>query len=206
METKAFRSRSLARLTEAGITIPTALPSIGDFSLRPADEILDRIICLNAVAAVAYGFSREHASAWLSREQLFANLTEDERLFISKGVGDADTFKIQVEGIWALSWIVGIVKEIDFWRECDPHFVTLLPNLKSAESSSGFRARARVRDNAAVGAEADLAYCLHWTIREADIHGAPVPAGITPYIVTQRRRAFDWAIGDSAWDEVSDDT
>jgi len=206
METRDFRSQSLVRLAKVGISIPSSLPLLDDFSVRPIDEIVDRILCLNAVAATAHGFNEKRAIAWLSNEHLLGNLTEDERSFLTAGVGDAETFKVQVEGMWALSWMIGIVDKIDFQRECDPRFVAMLPNLKIAESSSSFRTRARLREHAAIGTEADLAYCLHWAIREAEINGTPAPAGIAPYIVTQRRRALDWAIGNQVWNDVSTDT
>ena len=50
METRAFRPQSIARLAKAGISIPPSLPLIDDFSVRPIGEIVDRILCLNAVA------------------------------------------------------------------------------------------------------------------------------------------------------------
>lgn len=206
METKAFRSQSLARLAKVGILLPSSLPLIDDFSVRPIEEIVDRILCLNAVAAAAHGFSGERATAWLSGEHLLGKLTEDERSFLGRGNGKAEAFKVQVEGMWALSWMTGIVDEIDFQRQCDPRFVTLLPNLKIAENSSSFRTRAHLRGHAAIGAEVDLAYCLHWAVREAEISGTPAPAAIAAYIVVQRRRALDWAIGNQGWNEVPIDT
>jgi hypothetical protein len=201
-----FRSRSVARLAEVGINVPSSLPLLDDLSLRPAEEILDRLICLHAVAAVARGFDREKAYAWISQEGTLENLTQDERKLILTGAGDLDVFKVQVEGMWALSWVLSIVPRLDFWSGCDSRFVTMLPDLKKGESSSNFRARAQLRSEIEVGIQCDLAYCLHWALREAELKGSQPPRGLTPYIVTERRRALEWAIGTDAWDMISLDT
>ena len=206
METSDFRSKSITRLAKVGISIPSTLPLLDEFSLRPAEEILDRLTCLNAVAAVAHGFDREKASAWLAEEGMLDELTKDERSLLRTGAGDLDKFKVQVEGMWALAWIANIVPGLDFWRGCDPRFVTMLPDLKKGERSCKFRARARLRDAAEVGVECDLAYCLHWTLREAEIKGDRLPKGINPYVVVERHRALEWAIGIDAWDVISLDT
>lgn len=206
METREFRSKSVARLAKAGIVVSTGLPLIDNFSVRPLPEILDRIICLNAVAAAAHGFPKESALAWLSKEGTLENLTSEECLFLTSNGEGTDEFKVQVEGIWALAWILGMVSDFDFWRECDPRFVTILPDLRTAENSAIFRARAHLRSEAEIGIEVDLAYCLHWIVRNAGVNGKHVPAGIIPYIVRERRRALEWAIGGEAWDRVPLDT
>lgn len=206
METKVFRSESLRRLAKAGIAIPATLPLIDDFSIRPMPEILDRIVCLNAVAAVAHGFNKDLAAAWLGREGVFDRLTDAERLLFDSSAADMQGFKIQVEGLWALAWIAGIVDDFDFWQKCDPAFATMLPDIKTAESSSSLRSRARLREAGEIGAEADLAYCLHWALREAELNHEATPAGLIPYIVVERRRALEWVIGNEGWESVPLDT
>ena len=206
METSEFRSMSLVRLSKAGVAIPSTLPLLDEFAVRSVEEILDRLLCLNAVAAVAHGFDREKASAWLSQEGLLDNLTQGEHSLLLSGAGNLDAFKVQVEGMWALAWVANIVAVLDPWRGCDPRFVTMLPDLKKAESSSTFRRSARLRNETEIGVECDLAYCLHWTLREAEMKGDRPPKGITPYVVVERRRALEWAIGIDAWDMISLDT
>lgn len=206
METNLFRSRSRALLSKAGVDIPETLPAIGEFSVRPEWELLDRIVCLNAVAAVAHGFSRDKASVWLAQEGMLEKLTDDERLLLDSGCGDLDRFKVQVEGMWALAWLLSIVANLDFWRGCDPRFVTMLPDLRTNENSSKFRSRASIRTKTEIGQELDLVYCLHWAIREAEIKDENPPKGITPFVVVERRRALDWAVGNMRWNEVPLDT
>lgn len=206
METEVFRSKSLAQLAKVGVTLPATLPMIDEFAVRPLREIVDRIICLNAVAAVAHGFDKEKASAWLSQERMLENLTDDERSLFKSGASGFDRFKVQVEGMWALTWLVSIVPNLDFWRGCDPRFVTMLPSLKIAESASNFRSRARLRNEIEIGAELDLAYCLHWALRQAELNGEKPPKGLIPFVVVERRRALEWSIGHADWHKVSLDT
>jgi len=206
MESKQFRVKSLTWLSKVGISVPERLPLIDDFSIRPKGDILDRIICLNAVAAAAYGFDKIRAYSWLSQEKMLEKLTESERSFLISDVGNVDIFKTQVEGMWALAWIVNIVQSLDFWSQCDPHFVAMLPDLKTAESSSKFRARTHLRNKTEIGFEVDLAYCLHWFLRDAEINGNKLPKGVINYLVMERRRALEWAIGNEVWDGVSLDT
>lgn len=201
-----IRSRSLSVLNAHGLSVPNSLPTLGMANLRPSQDILDRLFCLNAVAAAAYGFDSAKAISWLHQQRLYENLTRAERAFLERGEGERDTFKVQVEGMWALAWALNIVPEIDFWRDCNSSFVTLLPNLKTGEGVTRTMDQADRRAGDQILAACDLSYCLHWVIREALIKGDPFPPGLKPYVVIERRRALDWMLSEDAWDAVSVDT
>jgi hypothetical protein len=99
------------------------------------------------------------------------------------------------------------VDELDFGRRCDDDFIAKLPNLKTGEPAAGFRRRARLREADEIGAELDLAYCLHWAVREASLAGNAPPPGMVPsYVVVERRRALEWLAGKDDWDATSLDT
>jgi hypothetical protein len=108
--------------------------------------------------------------------------------------------------MWALTWAIGIVSELNFAKDCDNHFVLLLPNLKQNQSSSEFRNRINPRPIEQVVAACDLAYCLHWAIRELELHGKPSPDGFKAYRIIERRRALDWFLSKKQWDEIPLDT
>ena len=168
--------------------------------------IARRLFCLNTVAAVAYGFSAVSALAWLGREQLDAELTEDERAFMNHGKGNPSAFQIQVEGMWALAWTLGIVSELDFWSPCRSDFVTVLPNLKVGEGVERTLRNVKARGGDAILAACDLSYCLHWRIREWLLVGEALPQGLDPHLVIERRRALEWVLGSDDWDVVNLDT
>lgn len=55
----------------------------------------------------------------------------EERAFVQEAHADVDVFKRQDEGLWVLAWSLGLTDTLDFWRDCDPRFVHLLPDLRS---------------------------------------------------------------------------
>jgi hypothetical protein len=124
----------------------------------------------------------------------------------SKEAAGQSAFKMQIEGMWALVWAMGMVNNMNFGQECDDHFVLMLPNLKQSQSSAAFRAQADPRSLQHVISALDLAYCLHWGIREAELVGQQLPRNLKPVIVVERRRAFEWLLSKDEWDEVQLDT
>lgn len=206
MDAESIRAVSSSIAASAGILIPSTLPLLDAGSLRNQDEIVDRLLVLTAVAAASYGFDRPKALAWLAQEELDGLLTREEALFLKSGKGKKEVFAVQIEGMWALAWGVALVSKLDFWKDCDDHFVSLLPNLKIGESGRKLRDSARLRPHKEIFASCDLAYCLHWALRQADIQGASPLGGLKHYVVVERRRALEWSLGSDGWDAVSLDT
>jgi hypothetical protein len=206
MGSDPIRAISSSIAASAGILIPSTLPLLDAGSLRNREEIVDRLLVLTAVAATSYGFDRSKALAWLAQEKLDGLLTQDEALFLKEGKGREEVFQVQIEGMWALAWCIALVQDLDFWQDCDSQFVSKLPNLKVGESGRKLRDAARLRPLKEVFAACDLAYCLHWALRQAEIDGARPPGGLKHYVVVERRRALEWTLGSDSWDAVSLDT
>lgn len=143
---------------------------------------------------------------WLNQEALTDSLSEQEKRFVFEGAGEFDRFKVQVEGMWALAWAMGIVNELNFDKDCNNRFVTMLPNLKQSQSSADFRKKANPRPLEQVVTGCDLAYCLHWAIRQSELAGKRPPGNLKLYVVVERRRALEWFLSKEVWDEVSLDT
>lgn len=189
-----------------GYEVNDALPYLDDrFAPRPVAEVVDRLLSLLSVVACSYGFDSQLALSWLDREHLSANLTEREAEFL-RGRGDKLSFQMQVEALFALAWAVGLPVEMDYSKPCPNDLVRLLPDLKRQESSSAFRASAHLRTDKEIVSALDLAYCLHWAIRQAESEERPTPGRVPPHVVTERRRAFEWLGGNEQWDEVALDT
>lgn len=98
-----IRDSSRSVLTAHGLFVPDGLPALDVVNLRSTRDILNRLFCLNAVAATSYGLDSTKAISWLRQEQLDEELTQPERSFLEHGEGDRDAFKVQVEGMWALA-------------------------------------------------------------------------------------------------------
>ena len=207
MDLKRIRDESVEAARQLGVQLLTTLPLLdAGLEMRSASETTSRILAMNAVAATAYGFDKAKAIAWLNQEALTNSLSEQERRFIFESVGLPDRFKVQVEGMWALAWAMGIANELNFAKDCDNRFVMMLPNLKQSQSSADFRKKANPRPLEQVVAACDLAYCLHWAIRQSELVDKRSPGNLKPYVVVERRRALEWLLSKEAWDDVPLDT
>jgi hypothetical protein len=207
METDQIRSKSLSILAKAGLSILISLPVLDDgLELRDQDEVLNRLLSMGPVAAASCGFDRVKSLAWLRREKLVASLTDAEIRFLERGDGPPEHFQTQIEAMWVLAWALCLVPQLDFWKDCDNHFVTLMPNLKVSQSSSELRRKAQLRPRDELVTACDLAYCLHWVIRQAEIEGKEPPSGLKSYVIVERRRALEWLLSKESWDAISLDT
>lgn len=200
------RQASTALLLAKGITVPGHLPELDGSLSRSEAEVVNRLLCLHALAAVAYGLPREAALDWIKVESLEDGLEPTETQFLYDGTGNPQLYQSQVEAMYALAWALGHYPRMDLLADCDSRFVHRLPNLKVKEPSSAFRRDSKLRSGDEVLSMADLGYCLHWAMREAQVTGTLLRSNPSPLVVEQRRRAFEWLVGREDWTEVSLDT
>lgn len=201
------RKKSLAAAKQLGYPVNGALPLLDQLAVvRTADEVVDRILAMLCTAASAYGFDNQKATAWLGREAKVDLLTDAERGHLRTKAGDRRSFTIQIEGMWALAWSIHSVPTLDFGEPCPQDFVTRLPDLKGNGSSREFRDTANVRQASEIISACDLAYCLHWAIRDAQLRNVKVPGKVEDYVVVERRRALEWLLADEPWEGISLDT
>lgn len=206
METQQARDRSLAITAKAGISIPAHLPLLDPIRLQGRDAVIDRALCLNVILCMAHGFNRSRGRDWLSREGLLGKLSEKERAFLETGKGDTYRLKAEVEALWALVWSLHIADELDFWADCADDLVHRMPNLHVGQSSEAFRKAAKLRSPDEILQALDLAYCLHWAVRQAHLERKAAPAGLDPESVEERRHALEWIADEIGWDDVAMDT
>lgn len=208
MDTAAIRQRSLKEAARLGYPVSAELP-LSDFDVKARDvnELVDRCLVLHALIAVSYGFPRDAVRAWLGQEDLIGALSASERRYLDAGDASDDEFYRGVsESVWALIWALGLAPKLDFAKPCPDDLVRMLPNLKTAESSSTFRSRAEQRSTDELVAAADLAYCLHWAVTDASLRGDASPGRVPVWVVVERRRALEWVLSDEDWDDVPLDT
>lgn len=205
---EAIRDKSLATARKMGFPTNDSLPLLDDIeSTKTAGEVVDRLLCIFVAAGISYGFEREKARAWLRSENLFGKLTPFEREFIENDKGSHPVFEFEIEAMWALAWILGLIPRLDFNKECSNRFAEMLPNVRLGESSKAFRATVELRPTLEIVAACDLAYCLHWGIRQAAISTRmDLPGKVPPFVIEERRRALDWFLGNEPWHEWPLDT
>lgn len=203
----SIRTRSVETAKLLGYATNPGLPLLNsDEVIREASEVIDRLLGMYCIAAVAYGFERTRALTWIERNTDAIILTSAERRFLLTGAGSTQHFKFQIEGIWALYWSCGLTDAFSFAEHCPQDFVTRLPNLKRDENSQQFKSRVRQRTTSEVVAMADLAYCIHWAVRESELRGLGQVANIQEYVIRERRHAFEWLLTSHDWDDISLDT
>lgn len=204
-----MREQNLNVAKALGYPVNESLPVLDDpEEIRSLSDTTDRMLCLNAVVASSYGFSKNKAMKWLEREGAVNHLAESEKEYLqseSDEMANAQK-QWQVEALWALAWCVGCHDQLDFADSCSDGFIQMLPDIAKDESTERFRETLNLRNVPEILQKADLAYCLHWAVRDAETRGHKAPGKVPGNVVAERRRALDWVIAEDQWDDLTLDT
>lgn len=203
---KVIREKSHAEATRLGYAVNPALPLLSTLiSLRRVEDVATRMLCMHAVSAVAHEFPSAKALKWLKDERLAGSLAPSETEFL-KEVGDIAMMQCRVNALFALAWATQIEEKLNFEMECPETLAGALPDLRVAGSSSAWRRKVSLRSDREIVEMADLAYCLHWSIRDAILRKERPQGRLHPINIIERRRGLEWLIGKDAWDDVNLDT
>lgn len=197
----AVRAASLEELRRLDMPLPPEnFPLVwesGDaVELRPAGELEARAAILNVVLARCFGMPSELAMSWLLDARLVEAVTPPEWQFVVADSGDRRSFTLHLDALFALAWLLGLVKHLDPTQPPDDRLVKFFPDLPAGEPYVAWRARmltAKVEPRAAA-AMLDLYYCLDWAHLTAEKHGTPVPGPLDSNAIGQRRWALEWAV------------
>lgn len=206
---REVREHSLNIAKQLGYAVTTDLPLLDEYDeiLRSVDDVVDRMLGMYCLGAAAYGFDRGRASKWLKANTRADPLTPIEKRYLETGEGEAQSFRLQIEAIWALYWSCGFADmEFCFDRPCPKDLVARLPELKKEEAAERLRSRAILRDVQQVVQMADTAYCIDWAMTQLALDGKKSAGTIPQFAVRERRRAMDWLLENEDWDKLSLDT
>jgi hypothetical protein len=197
----ATRAASLGELRRLGLPLPPAtFPLVwerGDeVDLRPTVNIESRAAILNVVLARCFGMPRELAMSWLLGCHLVESVTPPEWHFMVAGRGDHRSFALHLEALFALAWLLGLVKELDPVEPPDDRLIDLFPDLPAGESFGQWRARTltAVREPREAAGMLDLYYCLDWSYLALERRRHRLPGRIDSNAIGQRRWALEWAV------------
>lgn len=211
------REASLRVLHQLGLPVPaTHFPLVwepGDeVELRPRAELESRVAVLNIVLARSFGMPPEKAMEWLLDAHLVDALTRPEWHFVVADEGDQFAFALHLEAVYALAWVMGLVRDLDPLRPSVDGLVERLPNLPEGESFTAWRSRTLTapREPGEVAALLDLYYCLDWAYLESERQRLPLPGTVDSNAIGQRRWALEWAVvfhgpyhdAPLAWEEI----
>lgn len=207
MNLKAIRDKSIKSALAIGIEVSSALPLLEDvIVIRDKNEILDRCLALFATIACSYGFDKIQAKEWLQKEGLDTSVPISELRFLSGEDKNKFFFQSQVEALNAFAWILGLIDTMDFEQVCDNNLVSLFPDIKNQQSSVAFKAKTNLISIEDIVEKCDLAYCLHWGIKNLKLENEKLPVNICAHVIVERRRAFEWVLSNESWDELGMDT
>lgn len=205
-----LRRKTLLRVEDLGFPQPPAhLPLLEDnefpFTLREPEDVVQRALVLNVRINIAFRMPPDAARRWLTTNGLMSALTQRESELLDGAAAVDEHEQLQVEGLWALAWALGLTQSLDHRSYCGEELATLFPDLRADESLHAWRERAdcHLRTTTELMAELDLLYVMTWGLVDARISGSHVPGEVQPYVLWERRRALEFVRADSEdWDEV----
>lgn len=199
----AVRTHSIKQAEKLGYQTNPTLPLLDKPAhSRPEDEVFARMMCVFITSACAYGVDKTDGLGWLDREGFASALTPQELEFMEAEEADGTLFQNRVEALYVLTWSLGYVRRLNYSERSDDDFVHLFPNVKTGQTATLMRAKAKPRAVGQLFANLDLVYCLHWAIVDATVNKRRMPGDVHPEVVYQRRWALEWLLGDGDWDDI----
>jgi hypothetical protein len=167
---------------------------------------------MHAVLQLAFGAPKAVIGRWLRENGLLSALSNREQGILASPDAELDSqtktdLYWYIEAVWALVWVGSLIPELEVTKCVGGNLASLLPDLRTGASASGFRSRFALRSLPEVFRALDLYYRAHWYARDGQLHGYPT----TPFdlhIIIERRKALEWVCDASIndWDETPDDT
>lgn len=204
--------RSETILRAEGVPFFAQLPVIEtttEVLKRPKEEVALRTLCLLFVAAKGEGLGQELVEQLLEFYELRPHLSPKELAFVldnSPSQHDRIQFTWRHEAAWTLLWALGFVVELGKPAQiCDVEFGA---RTMAETTTSQFIEDSELRPIADILDQADLIYRYHWAVRNAQLKGQQIPAGLDPGVTEERHYALNWLIGctEQAWDHVTTGT
>lgn len=204
IDLRMIRQRSLFMTRRLGYPVDVTLPLLPDAGvLRDKEEVVDRMLALDAVIACASGMPPEVAFDWTQEVGITHALSPVEVAILRGRVEDVPaTLLDRMEALWALGWAASLFRGVDYTRICGPELGMIFGELDDARDVRALRKRCRLRRYEDVLAAADLSRCLCRGIEIAARQRKPAPGKVQPHVVFERRRALEWLISDTNWDDV----
>lgn len=127
-----IRAESIAIVERFGLSVSAQLPLIEiPATRRSQEEILDRMLVLNAVVASSFGFRNAKAIKWLEDQSLWDATSKVEKSLL-RSKSNPFSCSTQREGLWAMFWALGYTQSLEFGEFCSETLADQLPNLKAA--------------------------------------------------------------------------
>ena len=175
---------------------------------RTAQEIAIRAVILQGVVAVAAQVDSALIVDWFHRQGIWGYVTPEERVFLANGHSTEQErcrFFWHQEAEWALLWAIGKVEHLGL-PNCCCDSARLVDNIIPALGADlePFFTSAELLPPGVLLAEDDRTYNIWCYAQQARREGL-LPEDLNLGVLYERRYAFEWLDGISAWDEVTCD-
>lgn len=194
------RALSLRHLQLDGIPVHEGLPCLpgrDEVRLRTHPVVMGRMVALLLLAGLAQRqFDRAQFDRLVNFFWVDHKFDEHERAFLNDPAPRRETldaFCWGQEAVWTLLWAVGGVPSIGpATATCD---IRRAVAVIMDQSVAMLHYTTKLRPIDEILGEADRTYRYHWAVHDAQMNGTPMPAGLVPEVVEQRRMALEWLIG-----------
>ncbi len=208
------KARTDARLAAMGVPVPAHLPPVisePEVQWRTPAEVVGRALALFVVAVRAESLA-EHEPVEIDalREhcpEAFAYLSPKEAAFLQTAEPEASEvvqMTWRYEALNLLQWALGLTEALP-----DPTAVCDVPlAVRTIDRCMSLGAAARLRAPAELLDALDLHYRLHWRVRQSEMDGKELPAGLMPGVILERHYALNWLVQfeNADWDDVDTPT
>ncbi|MBC3917034.1 DUF4272 domain-containing protein [Undibacterium sp. CY18W] len=215
MSPEQRKEASELELHKRGIRINVQLHVIEsdeEVELRQPEELMQRMLALWAVTAVATGEDTARYRTYLETHGLMHCLSTQEQAFLLAGEPSAELraqFVQRQEALYFLAWAAGLTDKLAVPTQA----VNLKQVLKffphAMEAPERLQAALKPRRKGQVLDWSDLLYRLHWAVRHAHITGRDAPGNLNAYAVREWHQAANWLCQyeeEHDWDRVSTET
>ncbi len=212
---RSVRLRTVDGFNALGIPAPPAqlpmpFPTGQLPRLRPRGHVEARAAILNIVQARVFDMPEELAMRWLLDAHVLDHLTPDEWGFIACGRGERARYADQLESLYTVSWLLGLVDHLDPAVPCSEELPELLPDLRRPESFGAWRDRQLTPTRAILRSSPRCSTSTTASTGSATrpaASGQTPPRGVDDNLVWHRRWALEWAVVFAEerpvhWDEV----
>lgn len=174
---------------------------------RTAEVVAKRCLVLYAVVAAGNREDRGLLADWLRREGVWEAVSPLEEAFLTGPEPERQAMidaTWRTEGLGVLLWALGKMEPAGIGKV--PVMRAALPLLRGPVGD--FVSAASLRAEGEILEMYEAVYQAHWEVRDARLHGRPLPDGLHPGEVYERHYALNWLIGycGQEWDDVATDT
>jgi len=207
MSMEKLKNKNTEYLSSIGIDVPVHLPqieSLEEVKPRTAHDIACRLSALAYVIGLGFDAKGKDLIEQLNKFNLMSYVSGYEKDLLNQDIiGDQDKINMSwlTECAQALAWCIGLV-DLDHFKHCDDDLANKIPFKVDPQK---FIQNAQLRPITEIQEQSDLLYRMHWYARNCGLTGQDCE--LSEGIVSERRKAIDWAYGvEEDWDEVPMDT